>query len=225
MTRLGSGITADGKTDTLGLESLTFRCIVAVDIEGFSQRYAAAQARAQDDLKLAMAQAAEGAGLKRERWYRQPSGDGELAVLPQGVDGLSLVADYPRELAFSVASVNRTNQGPRLRLRLAIHHGAVSPGCFGPVGKALSEISRLVDAEVARQQLRQRGDLDIVLIVSATVYDEVIQSRLHNLDPDAFRRVIVRAKGKGSSHIGYLCQTNLGLPESGIPASREPMLS
>ena len=98
-------------------------------------------------------------------------------------------------------------------------------GCFGPVGKALSEISRLVDAEVARRQLRQRGDLDIVLIVSSTVYDEVIQSRLHNLDPDAFRRVIVRAKGKGSSHVGYLCQTNLGLPESGISASREPMLS
>lgn len=223
MARLGPPVPAKRKTDALRLEGLAFRFIVAVDIEGFSQRYAAAQARAQDDLELAMAQAAESAGLERERWYRQPSGDGELAVLPQGVNGLSLVADYPRELAFSVASVNRANRGTRLRLRLAIHHGAVAPGRFGPVGTALIAISRLVDAEVTRQQLRQRGDLDIALIVSATVYDEVIQSRLHNLDPDTFRRVIVRAKR--IPYVGYLCQTNPGLPESGVPESRVPVLS
>jgi hypothetical protein len=205
------------------LESLAFRFIVAVDVAGFSQRHAAEQARAQDDLEMAMAQAAASAGLQRERWYRQPSGDGELAVLPQGVDGLALVADYPRELAVGVANANRTSREPRLRLRLAIHHGAVMPGCFGPVGTALVTISRLVDAEVARQQLRQRSELDIALIVSATVYDEVIQSRLHNLDPEAFRRVLVRAKG--IPYVGYLCQSNLDPRKYETPASREPILS
>ena len=30
-----------------------------------------------------MAEAAASAGLDRGRWYRQPRGDGELAVLPQ----------------------------------------------------------------------------------------------------------------------------------------------
>ena len=134
-----------------------------------------------------MIQAAATTGLERERWYRQPRGDGELAVLPQGANGLSLVADYPRKLAASVANVNGANSRARLRLRLAIHHGAVAPGRFGPVGTALVAISRLVDAEVTRQQLRQQNDSDIALIVSATVYDEIIQSRLHNLDPGAFR--------------------------------------
>ncbi len=223
MARLGPGIPARGKTHALGRESLAFRFLVAVDIAGFSQRSAAEQARAQDDLELAMAQAAANAGLGRERWYRQPSGDGELAVLPPGVDGLSLVADYPRELASSVASVNQASRGPLLRLRLAIHHGAVAPGRFGPVGKALVAISRLVDSEATRQQLRQRSDLDIALIVSATVYDEVIQSRLHDLDPAAFRRVLVRAKG--IPYVGYLCQSNPGLSESGVPSPREPMLN
>src|SRR6266705_2184689 len=126
MTRLGPGIPARRKAHALGLESLAFRFLVAVDVAGFSQRYAAEQARAQDDLEMTMAQAAASAGLERERWYRQPSGDGELAVLPQGVDGLSLVADYPRELAAGVANINRANRAPRLRLRLAIHHGAVA---------------------------------------------------------------------------------------------------
>jgi len=158
--------------------------------------------------------------LDRARWYRQPRGDGELAVLPQGVNGLSLVADYPRKLASRIADVNLANDGSRLRIRLAIHHGGVAPGRFGPVGTALVAISRLVDSEVARQQLRQRSDLNITLIVSATVYDEVIQSRLHDLNPEAFRRVTIRAKG--ISYVGYLYQENFGAQKYMIPAPRVP---
>jgi hypothetical protein len=193
-----------------------------VDVEGFSQRYTAQQARAQDALELALARAAESAGLERECWYRQPRGDGELAVLPQGVDGLSLVADYPHELASSLADVNRANREPRLRLRMAIHHGAVAPGCFGPVGKALIEISRLVDAEIGRQWLRQRSDLDIALVVSGTVYGEMIQSRLRNLDPGDFRRAVVRAKG--TSYVGYLYKNNFGIVKSSAPDAQASML-
>jgi hypothetical protein len=185
--------------------SLTFRFLVAIDVEGFSRRHTAEQARAQDDLEQAMRHATAGAGLDLRRWYRQPRGDGELAVLPQGADGLSLVADYPRELAAALAGVNESGKGgPRLRARMAIHHGAVAPGRFGPIGSAPVVISRLVDAEIVRQELRQHDDRDIALIVSATVYNEIIQSRLHDLCPEAFRRTIVRAKGV--TYIGYICQ-------------------
>jgi len=81
MARLGSSTPGRRKTRTAGLKSLALRFLVAVDIEGFSQRYAAEQARTQYDLELAIARASASAGLERERWYRQPSGDGELAVL------------------------------------------------------------------------------------------------------------------------------------------------
>jgi hypothetical protein len=201
MTRLEAGIPA--RAQDFG--TLAFRFLVAIDVEGFSQRHAAGQARVQDELDHAMNQAAANAGLERERWYRQPRGDGELAVLPEGVNGLSLVADYPRQLASSVATVNRAGKGgPPLRVRMAIHHGAVAPGRFGPVGAAPVVISRLVDAEIVRQRLRQRSDLDIALIVSATVYDEVIQSRLCDLNPEAFRRTAIKAKG--ITYVGYLYQ-------------------
>lgn len=195
----------------LGFEGLTFRYLVAVDIEGYSQRDTAHQARAQDALERALSRAADSAGLRREHWCRLPGGDGELAILPEDTDGLALVADYPRELASSLVGVNRDSRDPRLRLRLAIHHGAVAPGCFGPVGKSLITISRLVDSESVRQQLRQRSDLDVALIVSATVHDEVIQSGLCDLDPGSFRRARVRAKG--ISYVGYLCEKNLVLPQ------------
>lgn len=205
MIRVGGGVPASGARQAQDFESLTFRFLVAIDVEGFSQRHTAEQARAQDDLERAIGQAAADAGLDLKRWYRQPRGDGELAVLPAGADGLSLVADYPRKLASAVAAVNKAGKGrPRLRARMAIHHGAVAPGPFGPVGAAPIVISRLVDAEIVRQQLRQSGDVDIALIVSATVYNEIIQSRLRDLHPEAFRRTIIRAKGM--TCIGYLCQ-------------------
>lgn len=209
MVRLGSG-TQVKRMQVLGSEGLTFLFLVAVDVEGYSRRNTAQQARAQSALEMALARAAESAGLERERWYRQLRGDGELAVLPQSADVLSLVADFPRELASNLANVNRENRDPRLRLRLAIHHGAVAPACFGLAGNAPVEISRLVDAKITRQQLCLRSDLDIALIVSAPVYDEVVQSRLHSLDPDGFRRATVTAKG--ASYVGYLCENNLGIP-------------
>lgn len=208
-----------GAKNARELQSLTFRFLVAIDVEGFSQRHTAEQARLQDYLERAMAQAATDAGLDRTRWYRQPRGDGELAVLPERANGLSLVADYPHTLASAVAMINHAEPGGlRLRARMAIHHGAVAPGRFGPVGAAPVEVSRLVDAEIARQQLRLHCDIDIALIISATIYNEIVQSRLRDLNPDAFRRTIVRAKG--TTYVGYLYQ------EISVPHDRAiPFLS
>lgn len=217
MARLRSGVPGLGTRQVQDCQNLAFRFLVAIDVEGFSQRYTAEQARVQDALELVIRQAAAAAGLDRKRWYRQPRGDGELAVLPEGTNGLSLVADYPRKLAGAVAAINQAaTGGGRLRVRMAIHHGAVAPGRFGPVGIAPVVVSRLVDAEAVRQQLRQHSDPDLALIVSATVYNEVIQSRLRDLDPEAFRRTIVRAKG--ITYVGYVHQDIFVPREFMVPA-------
>lgn len=183
--------------------SLAFRFLVAVDIEGFSRRSASEQAKLQDDLEHAMSDAAAQAGLDRNCWYRQPGGDGELAVLPADTNSLSLVADYPRNLALALAEINRpSDPGSRLRVRMAIHHGTVFPGRFGPVGGAPILVSRLVDAQVLRHTLKQRKDLDIALIVSTAVYNEVVQSGFNELDPNMFYRANSRIKG--TYYTGYL---------------------
>jgi hypothetical protein len=201
-------IPGERKKATQLIACLAFRFLAAVDVEGFSRRSAAEQTKIQDNLEYAMSQAAASADLDRRRWYRQPCGDGELAVLPPSTNGLSLVADYPRRLALVLAEINRfAEPGARLRVRMAIHHGAVSPGRFGPVGSAPVVISRLVDSHVLRQKLRERNELDIVLIVSSAVHDEVVQSRFHGLDPRTFCRTNIRSKG--TSYIGYLYQSCL----------------
>lgn len=65
-------------------------------------------------------------------------------------------------------------------------------------------VSRLVNAQVLRQELSQQKDADRVLIVSATVYDEVVRSRFGELDPDMFCHTNIRARG--ARLIGYVYQ-------------------
>jgi hypothetical protein len=224
MTRLRSGATSGRTEYPQVFADLSFRFLVAIDVAGFSRLRAAEQARIQDQLERAMTQAAVRAGLDRGHWYRQPRGDGELAVLPEGANGLSLVAEYPRKLASAVAAINHAGRGgPRMRLRLAIHHGAVAPGGFGPVGRAPVEISRLVDAEAVRQHLRQCPALDIALIVSAPVYVEVVRSGLRDLNPESFRRLAVRSKGE--TYVGYLYQGVFAPRERVIPAPRQEQVT
>lgn len=190
------------------ISGLAFRFLAAVDIEGFSQRPVAEQAALHDDLEHAISEAAAATGLDRRVWYREPRGDGELAVLPVETNGLSLVADYPRRLASVLADINRpVEHRSRLRVRMAIHHGTVYPGRFGPVGTGPTTVCRLVDARVLRQMLRDRTDLDIALIISAAVYNEIVQTRLGELVPEMFRRA--RTTIKGNSCVGYLYSTDL----------------
>jgi len=218
MTMQKSSIRSPGVSDgrfTGG--GLAFRFLVAVDAEGFSRCCAAEQASIQYDLDRALAIAAEALGLNRNHWDCQSRGNGELAELPLDTDGLSLVADFPRQLAAVISETNAARvAGPRLRVRMAIHHGAVSPGPFGSVGRAPVLVARLIDAGVVRQQLRGQPDRDLALIVSAAVYDEVVRTRFHGLCPDAFSRVTLQAKGL--AYIGYLYQGDFAGAAPQIPA-------
>jgi hypothetical protein len=201
------GIPGDSMKASQVTLNLPFRFLVAIDIEGFSWRSAAEQAKLHDNLEIALSEAAASAGLDRTSWDRQPRGDGELAVLPAETNGLSLVADYPRSLASILAKINASaDQGSRLRVRMSIHHGAVCRGPFGTFASGPITVCRLVDAEVLRQALRQRNDLDIALIVSTAVYDEIVQSGFRELDPRMFQRASINIKGQ--CFVGYLYSTN-----------------
>lgn len=198
MTIAGTNSTATDSSDTSHVaplrDRLTYHFLVAVDIEGFSRLTAAQQKRAQSDLRTVLESSAQAAGLDRRAWLRQVGGDGELAILPSETDGLRLLVAYPRELAVAIARVNR-RCSQRIRIRVSIHHGPLSDGFFGPVGRAPITVARLVDAEVLREELRGNPDLDLVLIVSASLYSDIVETEFGGLDPKEFRPVEVHAKG------------------------------
>ncbi|MBT2206916.1 MULTISPECIES: hypothetical protein [Actinomadura] len=199
---------------------LGYHFLAAVDIEGFSRLHTLEQVRTQRALSVALDAAAHAAGLDRHRWTIQVTGDGELAVLPPGIDGPRLVADYPHELADALAAVNRTRHpasppsAPRLRVRLALHHGPVADGHLGPAGSGPIVISRLLDLDPLRAELSRQEDEDLALIVSPALYDDVVRSRFRGLDPEGFYPV--EQMVKGVRHLGYI----RGGREPSAPAAR-----
>jgi hypothetical protein len=191
--------------DTDRCACLAYRYLAAVDIEGFCSLHALDQMLTQDDLGQVLDIAATRVGLDRALWQVQERGDGELAVLPPDTDGARLIADYPRELADALSEVNSERRS-RLRIRMAMHHGILVQGRFGPVGQGPIVVSRLLDSDELRKYLAQRAELDLVLIVSASLHNDVIETRLHHLDPAQFARVDALVKGK--SYPAYIHTVN-----------------
>jgi class 3 adenylate cyclase len=184
-------------------ERLAYRFVAAVDVEGFSRLDVWEQLMTQIDLKDVLQTAADQAALNRHDWETQVAGDGELAVLPADTDGLRLIADYPQALAEAIKDVNRGRQPrPRLRIRLALHHGTVAPGPFGPVGSAPIVVSRLLESDALRRRLVDDPQIDLAVVVSALLYHDLIRSRFRGLEPSDFTPILFDTKG--AVYSGYL---------------------
>lgn len=183
-------------TDVYSDVRLTYRLVLAVDVEKYSTRDAREQLRAQTDLRNALSVAAQNVGLDQNLWYEQVSGDGELAVLPESVDVSLVVGDFTSQLEAVLGEFNqRRIGGTRLRLRVALHHGTLTPGPFGPAGDAPIVVSRLLNARPLRRVLADHQDRDVALIVSSTLYQDVVRTGFCSLDPCDFQPVRVNAKG------------------------------
>jgi hypothetical protein len=209
---------------------LIYRLLLAVDVEKYSARDAREQLRAQTDLRNILSIAAENVGLDRSQWYEQVSGDGELAVLPEDVDVSLVVGDFTRQLQLVLAEFNqRHTRTARLRIRVALHHGTLTPGPFGPAGDAPIVVSRLLNAKPLRRVLAEHPDRDVALIVSSSLYRDVVSTGFCALDPEGFRAVRINAKGvlyhgfiqrrPAGERIGALRTINGTDPEGGVDAS------
>lgn len=183
-------------TNGFGNGRLMYRLLVAVDVEKYSTRDAREQLRAQTELQRILNVAAQNTGLDQREWYEQVSGDGELVVLPEDVDVSAVVGDFTCQLEQMLAEFNRRaiTETP-LRLRVAMHHGTLTPGPFGPAGDAPIVVSRLLDAKPLRKLLAEQQDRDLALIVSQTLFQDVVRTGFCSLDPDEFQAVRVNAKG------------------------------
>jgi hypothetical protein len=182
---------------------LVYRLVVAVDIESYSKLNTLGQYEVQADLGDLLDKAATRAELDRETWDREIRGDGELSVLPADTDVAWVVARLTWELerALSERKAYRVRRPP-LRLRVAMHYGTLTQGRFGPVGQAPIVVSRLLDARIARKALAESTERDLVLIVSANLYHDVVETGFYGLDATRFSPV--RVTVKGATYCGYL---------------------
>jgi hypothetical protein len=181
---------------------LVYRLLLAVDVERYSKRNAMEQLRAQSDLRRALEQAAFRSGLDRELWHKQVRGDGELAVLPPEVDVPTAVGAFVAHLEAALADLNAGCGERPLRLRLAMHHGTLASGPFGPIGDAPIVISRLLDAAPLRKLLAERRKGDLGLVVSDALFQDVVSTGFCSLRPAEFEAI--RITTKGTSYRGHV---------------------
>ncbi|MGH3381806.1 MAG: hypothetical protein ACRDP6_44475 [Actinoallomurus sp.] len=188
---------------------------MAVDIERFSAYDAREQLRARTELTRILSVAAQNTGLDQREWYEQVSGDGELVVLPEDVDIPTVVGDFTSALKSVVGEANRRVEAGRgLRLRIAMHHGTLTPGPFGPAGDAPIVVSRLLDSRPLRRLLAENHDRDVALIVSHSLYQDVIRTGFCALEPEEFKPIRVNAKGV--QYLGFVQAP--GLVKSSSPS-------
>ncbi|MFI0483331.1 hypothetical protein [Actinomadura sp. 9N215] len=217
-----------------GNTRLSYRLLLAVDIQGYSKRDTREQLLAQRDLSEALDRAAHGAGLDRGRWDKQVGGDGELATLPDGTDPAAVAGEFVIGLAEALRDLNREtgddhdddhdddDRGEhgavgrrRLRVRLSLHHGTLTAGPFGPAGDAPIVVQRLLDAAPLRRLLVDDAARDLAYIVSDSLFEDVVRTGFCALPPEAFQAIKVTAKGaafRGHILTGRTVRRN-GLPD------------
>ncbi|WP_156184888.1 hypothetical protein [Allosalinactinospora lopnorensis] len=173
------------------------RLTIAVDAESYSSRNQHGQLQLQRDLLAILHQACENGDLNRLEWDRQQQGDGELAILPPGTVEDRTISDFVGELDKALYHHNKMlNHEYRVRLRVAVHQGNIRIGDNGFVGKAVVAVCRMRDNDQVRRVLAGHPKSDLVLVVSESIYSDVIEEGTHALYRWRFDPIVIDEPAK-----------------------------
>ncbi|MER5322921.1 hypothetical protein [Streptosporangium roseum] len=171
------------------------RLLIKTDIVSYGTRDDRDQRAAQRNFIHLLDEAAENAGLNRKKWFTQSSGDGEFAILPGREPEQRVVDDFVRQLDSALGHHNAgVLPSTRIRLRVAIHVGVISPADNGIAGAAAVAVGRMVDCGPLREAIAAAEPADLALIVSDEIYRGTIAGRLTTWRDDDFHEVTVQVK-------------------------------
>jgi hypothetical protein len=175
------------------------RLCLVVDVEGYSVHPNPVQHTLQSRLSDVLRAVLSSAGVPARRTDRQDRGDGQLLVLPAGVDEARVVPGLVRGLVerLDEDGTAAARQGaPPLRLRGALTQGVVQMAATGYVGRAVVAASRLVDAAEVRDELRRTPQAVLCLAVADDLYQDVVVHGYGGLTAAGFRAVRVQVPAK-----------------------------
>jgi hypothetical protein len=196
---------SDSQETTSAIGHGVRRLCIAVDLEHYSQRSDAGQIEAQRAMSALLRRAGEHGALERALWLIQPQGDGELALLPPGIDEAYVITSLMQQVSSGLHEYNRfASHSARLRMRIAVHEGVTYVADSGFAGDAINTVCRLRDAAEAKRALNAAAG-DVVLIVSARIYQDVICGNdTYVLPPGEFRPVRIEMPDKGFRAEAYI---------------------
>jgi hypothetical protein len=202
------------------------RMSIAFDLERYSVGTDADQIEKQHAMMGMVREACERGALERAHWLKQEQGDGELAVLPPGIDEARVITGLWREFREGQHRYNRhANAASRLRMRVAVHEGMTYVADNGFAGTAINTVCRLRDCREAKEALKGT-DGDLVLIVSDRIYQDVICGHdALDLPASAFTETVIDMPDKGFRAIAYIfsgAPARPGPPPDTVPTADSP---
>jgi len=190
------------------------RIIVAVDVEGSTNRTNFARAQLRHDMYGALEAALRASGVTDD--VREPSydrGDGAL-VLIHSSDRVPItrLLDTFTPVLNELLEHHRTAWPERtFRLRVAIHTGVVHFDLRGTYGEDIDITFRMLDAPKLKARLLRTTGL-LVLVVSDLIYQSVIRHGYDGIDAGAFAPIV---------RVEVATQTYLGWVQ--VPADEQPV--
>lgn len=202
------------------------RMCLAFDLERYSAGNDADQIEKQRAMMIMVREACDRGALERAHWLKQEQGDGELAVLPPGIDEAHVITALWREFRHGLDRYNRrASARARLRMRVAVHEGITYIGENGFAGTAINTVCRLRDCHEAKDAL-SGTDGDLVLIASDRIYQDVIYGHdAIDLPVSAFVETIIDIPDKGFHAVAYIFSDSAprpGSPSDAVPDPGEP---
>jgi hypothetical protein len=169
--------------------------LLGVDVKGYGDSPTHAHGRIQADLVGLLDDAGRAAGVDRSVWCRQAQGDEELSAIPMPGAGIRVIDPLLRYLATTLFRFNEgRREDSRIRLRVAVHQGWVTPAANGWGGRAVVDVSRLLNSAPLREALASRGERDLAVLISRPLYRQVVLAGLTSFRAEEFARVTVREK-------------------------------
>lgn len=163
------------------------RTIVAVDIEGSTDRNNTERARLRDDMYELLEKSLLDSGITGDlRDEFVDRGDGAMVFIHPAdtVPHTLLLSTFVPTLSDRLAEHGTTGQYG-FRLRAAVHFGQVHFDRRGPFGEDVDLTVRLLDAPRLKERLRDTG-APLVLVVSELVYWSVVRHGYEGIDETAF---------------------------------------
>ncbi|MFJ8034662.1 SAV_2336 N-terminal domain-related protein [Streptomyces sp. NPDC096032] len=182
------GVGELARTRAAALNSGREHLVVVVDIAGFAKKAVTTHMNARSALNGVLVQMLPH-GKDAPSWERNDRGDGQIIVFEAGTRAMALVPDLLARLERALHDLHRDTS---LRLRLALHCGAVVQQRGTWLGQPVDTACRLVDSRPLRAALNAASDSPAAVAVSDTLFRAVF-SEGQGLR-DSFRLVYIRSK-------------------------------
>ncbi|MFD8781160.1 hypothetical protein [Kitasatospora sp. NPDC059599] len=169
-----------------------YELVVGVDVRRSGAYDDPGKTRMRRQLYAVLDRAFARAGVPARVVHREDRGDGVLATIASTVPPARIIGVWVTEVHEQLRQENRDLRTP-LGLRIGLHVGPVTHDSQGVSGHAVDLACRLTDADTARRLL-ERDRADLVVVVSDSLYREVVRHGGRFVDPEHYAPARLRLK-------------------------------